>query len=85
MHDPIALKFLATSKSHEALETAHSITVASCATPFSSYVRMRRATLNFELSTVCGVNAIKYAAIKMRYKKTLKMYRDVGITEQQKV
>ena len=55
--------FLATSKSHEALETAHSITMASCATPFSSYVRMRRATL---LCIVCGVNAIKYAAIKMR-------------------
>ena len=54
---------LATSKSHEALETAHSITMASCATPFSSYVRMRRATLNFEhskLCTVCGVNAICY-------------------------
>ena len=37
------------TKSHEALETAHSITMASCATPFSSYVRIRRATLNFEL------------------------------------
>ena len=58
--------FLATSKPHEALETVHSITMSSCATPFSSYVRMRRATLNSKLCTVCGVNAISYAATKMR-------------------
>ena len=35
-----------------ALETARSITMASSTTPFSSYVRMRRATLNFELRIV---------------------------------
>ena len=53
-------RFLATSKSHEALETAHLITMASCATPFSSYVRMRRATLNFELKIVYCVRSECY-------------------------
>ena len=42
------------------LETAHSITMASCATPFSSYVRMRRATLNFELKIVYCVQSECY-------------------------
>ena len=50
-------RFLTTWKSHEALETAHSITMTSCVTPFSSYVRMRRATLNFELRIVYCVQS----------------------------
>ena len=44
---------LTASKSHEALEAAHSITMASFAMPFSSFILMHtRATLNFELKIV---------------------------------
>ena len=64
--------------------------MASCATPFSSYVRMRRATLNFELKIVYCVRSECYQVCCYKNevnkcKKTLKMYGDVGITEQQKV
>ena len=45
---------------------------------------MRRATLNFELKIVHCVRS-EYAAAKMSVKKTLEMYGDVGIAEQQKV
>ena len=67
-------RFLTTSKSHEALETAHSITMASCATPFSLYVRIRRATLNFELKlcTVCGVNGYQVCCYKNEVNKCKK-------------
>ena len=48
-------RFLTTSKSHEALETTHSITMASSEMPF--FVHMRRATLNFELKLVYCVRS----------------------------
>ena len=53
---------------------------ASCATPFSSYVRMRRATLNFELKIVYSVRSECYQVCCYKNKvNKCKMYGDVGL------